>query len=95
MNRTSTISPSHIIQTVESYFGVNIMDKTRKRIVSFPRQVVIYQLMLFTKMCTTEIGELLEMDHTTVLYSNKQVRNLCLHDEVIRKQIIDIESQLE
>lgn len=84
-----------IINKVGDYYGVNTFEETRKREVSFARQVAIYSLMVFTTLKLKEIGGIWGMHHASIIHANKQVRDICRFNPEIRKQIIEIESQLE
>ena len=95
MNHSGTIKPEEILDAVSSFYNTSLFEKTNKRDKVFPRQVAIYMFMVFTNFPVTKIAEIWDMDHSTVTYANKQIRGLCLHHSEIRKQIIEIESQLE
>lgn len=95
MKSIQPIPKEKVLNVVSSFFKVDLWDRTRKREVVFPRQVAMSLLYVFTDMGLKKIAEEFGTDHATVLYSRNTVWGLCRHYPEIRKQVIEIESQLE
>lgn len=84
-----------IIDTVSSYYGVSIKDikgKCRKRKIVKPRQVIMFLLRTKARMILSDIGELMNRDHTTVIHSITCIQNDITHpyDDSLEKDLINI-----
>lgn len=90
------VKKNEIRQVITGYFGVDFLQKTRKREVCFPRQIYAYCLYIFTDMKLMWIAkEAGYADHSNTLYSVSTIRGLCTQNEKIKKQVIEIESMIE
>ena len=86
------ISLDNITQQVCNSYGINIsqiVDKTRKQYISFPRQVAMYLAnLLIPQLSLKEIAEYYKRkDHTTVLHAKKMIENQFREDLAFRSQI--------
>ena len=86
---------NNIIDTVSSYYDVSIKDlkgKSRKRKIVKPRQVIMYLLRTKARMMLSDIGEVMNRDHTTAIHSITCVQNELTHpyDDSLEKDIINI-----
>lgn len=86
------ISMDTIIQKVCNAYGITIpqmLDKTRKQNIAFPRQVAMYLAnLLIPQMSLKEIAEYFKRkDHTTVLHAKKMIENQFRNDNDMRIQI--------
>lgn len=85
-----------IREIITRYFGVDFLQKTRKREVCYPRQIYAYCLYIFTDIKLTEIAkEAGYADHSNTLYSVSIIRELCKQNLDIKKQVIEVESMIE
>lgn len=86
---------NNIIDTVINYYGITIKDvkgKCRKRKIVKPRQVIMFLLRTKAKMILSDIGELMNRDHTTVIHSITCIQNDITHpyDDSLEKDLINI-----
>ena len=84
-----------IIDTVSKYYGISIKDlkgKCRKRKIVKPRQVIMFLLRTKARMMLSDIGEVMNRDHTTVIHSINCVHNELTHpyDDSLEKDLINI-----
>ena len=89
-----------IIQTVCRKWNVNLEDvcgRSRKQEIVYPRMVIACFLRQHTALSTTEIGRLINRDHSTIIHYlktydsefrfNKEFRNFA---ESIKEELDDI-----
>ena len=86
---------SDIINTVSKYYGVTINElkgKCRKRRIVKPRQVIMFLLRTKARMVLSDIGEVMNRDHTTVIHSITCIQNDITHpyDDSLEKDLINI-----
>jgi chromosomal replication initiator protein len=91
-DKTREITLDNIIQKVCNAYGISIpqmLDKTRKQNIAFPRQVAMYLAnLLIPQLSLKEIAEYFKRkDHTTVLHAKKLIENLFRNDQDLRIQI--------
>jgi len=84
-----------ILNTVTNYYGVSIEDikgKCRKRRIVKPRQVIMFLLRTKARMVLSDIGEVMNRDHTTVIHSITCIQNDITHpyDDSLEKDLINI-----
>ena len=85
-----------ILTTEQKCYKVDLFIQKRSRNISFPRMVAMSMLHLFTNMTLEDISkEFGKADHARVIYSKKKVWELCKIYPDIRKQVIELETQLE
>lgn len=89
------IPHERIINEVNSYYDVDVREKTRKQHVCRARQIAMNLLWVFTPLRLKDIGDLFGQDHSSVVHSRDHVWDLCLHYPEIRKQVIEIEKLIE
>lgn len=86
-----------IIQHVLSYFDITheqLIQKTRKRHIVYRRQVMMYLLAKNTGLTFVKIGAILGMDHTSVIHSVKQLKDLMYSDSDIREEIEKLQESI-
>ncbi len=92
MRPTKNITPKDVVDVVADYYGLNpaiIYEKTRKKEVVRPRQIIMYILREDVGTSYPTIGEQLGgRDHTTVIHSCDRVRKM-LEDDVNLQQEVD------
>ena len=86
---------SDILNTVSNYYGVSIEDikgKCRKRRIVKPRQIIVYLLRTKARMVLSDIGYVLNRDHTTMIHSITCIQNELTHpyDDSLEKDLINI-----
>lgn len=84
------LTPTLISEMVGTQFKVSIKEmqsRSRKRKLTFPRQVAMYLCRKHTSDSLAEIGRLFNRDHSTVLHSVKVVSNLARRDHSVEAQV--------
>jgi chromosomal replication initiator protein len=86
---------SDILNTVSNYYGVTINElkgKCRKRRIVKPRQVIMFLSRTKARMVLSDIGEVMNRDHTTVIHSITCIQNDITHpyDDSLEKDLINI-----
>ncbi len=93
-----TVSVKHVVAKVAEYYGIDeesIYEKTRRREVVRPRQVIMYLLREDFSVSYPTIGAKLGgRDHTTVIHSCEKVKREVLEDTDLAKEIQDIRTLL-
>jgi chromosomal replication initiator protein len=92
------ISVKDLIKIVASYYNIgeeSIVDKTRKKEVVKPRQVIMYLLREDFNASYPSIGEKLGgRDHTTVIHSCEKIKEEIKTDSVLVDELGEIRSML-
>jgi chromosomal replication initiator protein len=84
------ITASSICELVSGQFNVSIQDlqsRSRKKAITFPRQIAMYLARKFTEESLADIGRAFNRDHSTVLHSIKVVSNHLVRDHSIGAQL--------
>ena len=87
-----------IFQTTCQKWGVSLNDvcsRNRKREFVFTRMTIAYFLRMYTSLSTTEIGRLINRDHTAILYYLKTYDSEFRFNEVFRNFAESIKEELE
>ena len=89
-----SIAPKDIVRTIANFYNIeesSIYEKTRRKEVVRPRQIVMYILRKDFNISFPSIGEKLGgRDHTTVIHSCEKVENDMKNDGVLAKEISQI-----
>lgn len=93
--KPKTEKKDRIIKCVETYFGVDLMDNSRRREIVFARQVAMLFLNIKTKMGVVAIGKEFNRHHASVIHAEKIISNLCENSGETRRQISEIKSLLQ
>lgn len=95
---TKNISVKHVVSRVADYYNIDpeiIYEKTRRREVVRPRQIIMYILREDYSISYPTIGmKLGGRDHTTVIHSCEKVKKDILNDAILTREIEDIRSLL-
>jgi len=95
---TKTVSVKNIVSKVAEFYGIgeeSIYEKTRRREVVRPRQVIMYLLREDFSISYPTIGSKLGgRDHTTVIHSCEKVKREILDNSDLAKEIQDIRTLL-
>ncbi len=93
-----TVSVKHVVSKIAEFYGIDeesIYEKTRRREVVRPRQVIMYILREDFSVSYPTIGTKLGgRDHTTVIHSCEKVKREVSSDTELAKEIQDIRSLL-
>lgn len=93
-----TVSVKHVVSKVAEYYGIDeesIYEKTRRREVVRPRQVIMYILREDFSVSYPTIGAKLGgRDHTTVIHSCEKVKREIVEDTDLSKEVQDIRTLL-
>lgn len=94
MRPTKNITPKDVVNVVADYYGLNpatIYEKTRKKEVVRPRQIIMYILREDVGISYPTIGEQLGgRDHTTVIHSCDRVKKMIEDDYTLQQEIDQI-----
>ena len=92
------ISTKEVVKTVADFYNIeeqSIYDKTRKKEIIKPRQVIMYILREEFNISYPAIGERLGgRDHTTVMHSCEKIKNDIKVDENLLQEISQLRSIL-
>ena len=92
------ISVKNVVDKVAEFYGINeesIYEKTRKREVVRPRQVIMYLLREDFRVSYPSIGSKLgDRDHTTVIHSCEKIKREIVVDTDLAKEIQSIRAML-
>ena len=95
---TKIVSVKNVVSKVADFYGIDeesIYEKTRRREVVRPRQVIMYILREDFSVSYPTIGQRLGgRDHTTVIHSCEKVKREVVEDAELAREIQDIRSLL-
>lgn len=90
------VSTKEVVKTVAEFYNIEeqlIYDKTRKKEIIKPRQVIMYILREDFNISYPAIGEKLGgRDHTTVMHSCEKIKNDMKADESLTQEITQLRS---
>ncbi len=93
------LTPEAIIAAVCAYFHVDrqeLLGKSRRRAVAFPRQVAMYLLREETPLSLPQIGEMLGgRDHTTVMHGYEKIARELAQNPTLKKQVDEVRALAE
>ncbi len=93
------ISVQDVVKTIASFYGVeegSIYEKTRRKEVVRPRQVIMFLLREDFRISFPTIGEKLGgRDHTTVIHSCEKIKNDLRVDSVLNNELNQIRMMLK
>ncbi len=92
------ITPEIIISGVENYFSLKENDlkgDSRSKKIAFPRQIAMYIFKYETSLSLKQIGDVLNKDHTTIMYGIDKIEELMKDDPGIKKIINDITNEIK
>jgi chromosomal replication initiator protein len=89
-----SVSISEVVKTVCEYYNIQqnfIYNKTRRKDIVKPRQIIMYILREYFDVSYPTIGEKLGgKDHTTVIHSYEKIKKERKDDPHLNKEIEDI-----
>ncbi len=90
------VSTKEVVKTVAEFYNIEeqlIYDKTRKKEIIKPRQIIMYILREDFNISYPAIGEKLGgRDHTTVMHSCEKIKNDMKSDDVLIQEINQLRS---
>ena len=92
------ITVENIQQLVAEHFEIEVerlKSTSRKREIVVARQLSMYFAKEFTNKSLKHIGESFSKDHSTVLYSHKQIRDLMDTDTLFRETVEQLRRKVE
>lgn len=93
------VSVQEVVRTISNFYGVeenSIYEKTRRKEVVRPRQVIMFLLREDFKISFPTIGEKLGgRDHTTVIHSCEKIKNDLRNDSVLSGELNQIRLMLK
>lgn len=92
------IKIEEIEELVCKYFRITheeLRSKSRKKIITYPRGIVIYLCRKYTDKSLKYIGGLLNRNHATVLYEDEKIKRHMKNNEPIRKEVEFLCRQIE
>jgi chromosomal replication initiator protein len=97
--------PTKHLATVEDiqkivckYFKIDmeaLKSKSRKKIVSYPRNIAIYLCRRYTDKSLEFIGRLFNRNHSTILYDGDKIKKNIKIDENLRKEVEFLSRKIE
>ncbi len=95
--RRRLLTALQVLQTVADHFKATfeaLTGRERTKEIVWARQVAMYLIREETEASLPTIGEILERDHTTVMYGCDKVAELVERDDAVRKEMIAIRERL-
>ena len=93
------VSVQEVVRTISGFYGVeehSIYEKTRRKEVVRPRQVIMFLLREDFKISFPTIGEKLGgRDHTTVIHSCEKIKNDLRSDSILSQELSQIRLMLK
>ncbi len=93
-----TVSPKDIIKTIAEFYNIeeeSIYEKTRKKEIIKPRQIIMYILREDFNISYPSIGEKMGgRDHTTVIHSYEKIKNDIKTDPVLVEELAQIRTMI-
>ncbi len=92
------ISPEIILNLVADQFKVGVDElksRSRKKNVSFPRQVIMYLSRKYTDNSLADIGRVLNRDHSTVVHSIRSISQKQAGNNSVRGQLDYLSKKIE
>lgn len=93
------VSVQEVVKTIANFYGVeevSIYEKTRRKEVVRPRQVIMFLLREDFRISFPTIGDKLGgRDHTTVIHSCEKIKNDLLSDSVLSNELHQIRLMLK
>ncbi len=97
-NEEADLSPGIILDLVAEQFKVSqdeLKSKSRKKNVSFPRQIIMYLARKYTDYPLAEIGKVVNRDHSTVVYSIRTISQKQSSNNSVRGQLEFLANKLK
>ncbi|MBW2027537.1 MAG: chromosomal replication initiator protein DnaA [Deltaproteobacteria bacterium] len=92
-----TITVEDIQALICKYFKVDpimLRSKSRKKLHSYPRNIYVYLCRLFTDSTVQDIGDTINRNHSTVLYSSEVIEHMIKKDAKVRNHVDFLKQKL-
>lgn len=93
-----SLTPKQLIDTVGQFYNIafdNLINKSREKKISYPRQIIMYLLREELKMSYPAIGdELGGRDHTTAMHAYEKIHTESDNDPKLKQEIELIKQRL-
>ena len=93
------VSVKDLVERVSRYYDVEatvIYEKTRKKEVVKPRQIIMYLMRQDFSISYPTIGQKLGgRDHTTVIHSCEKIKRELTDDSILQREIEEIRAMLK
>ncbi|MCW5212365.1 chromosomal replication initiator protein DnaA [Desulfobulbus sp. TB] len=92
------LNGSIIRDIISSQYKISVeelISRSRKRAVSFPRQIAMYLTRKYTEESLANIGNLYNRDHSTVMYAVKVIHRDIVQKNSVRQQLELLKDKLE
>ncbi len=94
-----SVSIQEVVKTIANFYGIeegSIYEKTRRKEIVRPRQVIMFLLREDFKISFPTIGEKLGgRDHTTVIHSCEKIKNDITSDSILNQELNQIRLMLK
>ncbi|MDE1925161.1 MAG: chromosomal replication initiator protein DnaA [Patescibacteria group bacterium] len=94
-----TVSVQEVVKTIANFYGVeenSIYEKTRRKEVVRPRQVIMFLLREDFRISFPTIGDKMGgRDHTTVIHSCEKIKNDLRSDSILNQELHQIRLMLK
>jgi len=98
VDRRQSITPEAIRDYMSELFKVSVsqlQSKSRKKQVTFPRQVSMYFSRKYTDCALSEIGKAFNRDHSTVVHSIKVITDAMMKNAGVKGQVELLDKKLK
>lgn len=95
--RPVTLTPEEIVAAVARYYSLSpdaLRGRGRSKDIARSRQIAMYLAREDTPASLPQIGEILDRDHTTVLYGHGKICHQVEQDDNLRRDILAIRERL-
>jgi chromosomal replication initiator protein len=98
LDRSTDLTPAEIVLAVARHYSISeeeLKGRSRRRVVSVPRQLCMYLIREETGTSLPRIGELLGgRDHTTIMHGCEKIGSQIETDEQLRRDWLSIREHL-
>ncbi len=92
--KNNFINVFYIIEIVSNYFSITVnklLSKSRCKFIVYPRQIAIAISRKLTNYSLIELGFFFKnINHSTILYSCKKINNLCLNNNLVKNDFLNL-----
>jgi chromosomal replication initiator protein len=95
--RPVTLSPAEIVEEVARFYNLDpelLRGRGRSKKIARSRQIAMYLAREETQASLPQIGDVLDRDHTTILYGYEKISQQIEEDDKLRRDILNIRERL-